>query len=97
MDCENLELRVLGAAELVLGLGILSGMATLYFVTSQIIAFDHKTLFSLLAFGIIAALLVIRTRTGVRGRQAARFVLLAYLLLTLGYPGVKFVTDVLVG
>ena len=97
MDSENLELRMLGAAELVLGLGILSGMTTLYFETGRIIAFDHKTLFSLLAFGIIAAMLVMRTRTGVRGRQAARFVLLAYLLLTLGYPGVKFVTDVLVG
>jgi len=31
----------------------------------------------------------------VRGRQAARGILLAYLLLTLAYPGVKFVTDVL--
>jgi ABC-type uncharacterized transport system permease subunit len=38
-----------------------------------------------------------RTRTGVRGRQSARYVLLAYLLLTLGFPGVKFVTDVLIG
>ncbi len=27
--------------------------------------------------------------------EAARIVLLAYLLLTLGYPGVKFVTDVI--
>jgi ABC-type uncharacterized transport system permease subunit len=95
MDSENLELRMLSAAELVLGLGILSGMTTLYSESSRIISFDHKTLFSLLAFGVIAALLVIRIRTGVRGRQAARFVLLAYLLLTLGYPGVKFVTDVL--
>jgi len=30
-----------------------------------------------------------------RGRKAARIVLLAYLLLTLGYLGVKVVTDVL--
>ncbi len=97
MDSEALELRLLGAAESVLGLGILSGMATLYFETGRIMTLDHKTLFSLLAFVIIAALLVLRTRTGVRGRQAARFVLLAYLLLTLGYTGVKFVTDVLVG
>jgi len=59
--------------------------------------FDHKTLFSLLTFGIVAGLLVMRTRTGVRGRQSARYVLLAYLLLTLGFPGVKFVTDVLIG
>ena len=31
----------------------------------------------------------------IRGRRAARIVLLAYLLLTLAYPGVKFVTDVI--
>ena len=97
MDSETLELRLLGAAEAVLGLGILSGMETLYFETGRIMILDHKTLFSLLAFGIIAVLLVLRTRTGVRGRQAARFVLLAYLLLPLGYTGVKFVTDVLMG
>lgn len=97
MDSETLELRMLGAAELVLGLGILTGMATLYFETGRVMAFDHKTLFSLLTFGIIAVLLMMRTRTGVRGRQAARYVLLAYLLLTLGYPGVKFVTDVVMG
>ncbi len=97
MDSEALELRLLGAAESVLGLGILSGMATLYFEIGRVMIVDHKTLFSLLAFVIIAVLLVLRTRTGVRGRQAARFVLLAYLLLTLGYTGVKFVTDVVVG
>jgi ABC-type uncharacterized transport system permease subunit len=34
-------------------------------------------------------------RSGLRGRRAARVVLVAYLLLTLAYPGVKFVTDVL--
>ncbi len=36
-----------------------------------------------------------RWQTGIRGRRAARWALLAYLLLTLAYPGVKFVTDVL--
>ena len=97
MDGEVLELRMLGAAESVLGLGILTGMATLYVETGPAMEFDHTTLFSLLTFGIVAGLLVMRTRTGVRGRQSARYVLLAYLLLTLGFPGVKFVTDVLIG
>jgi ABC-type uncharacterized transport system permease subunit len=31
----------------------------------------------------------------VRGRAAARWMLLAYLLLTLAFLGVKFVTDIL--
>lgn len=32
---------------------------------------------------------------GAAGKGSRRVVLLAYLLLTLAYPGVKFVTDVL--
>jgi ABC-type uncharacterized transport system permease subunit len=46
---------------------------------------------------VIAALLAAHYRTGIRGRRAARYMLLGYLLLTLAYPGVKFVTDVLIG
>jgi len=96
-DGETLELRLLAGAGLVLGAGILTGMALQYFSSGQVLAFDHKTLLSLLAFAVIGLLLVLRYRSGLRGRRAARLVLLAYLLLTLAYPGVKFVTDVLVG
>jgi ABC-type uncharacterized transport system permease subunit len=93
--CETLQLRLLAASEAVLGLGLLTGMATQYFVSGRVLAFDHKTLFSLLAFVTIGLLLAVQARSGMGGRRAARFVLLAYLLLTLAYPGVKFVTDVL--
>jgi ABC-type uncharacterized transport system permease subunit len=94
---EALELRLLAAAELVLGLGIVTGMALQVLTTDRLLLFDHKTLLSLLAFAVIGALLILRHRSGLRGRRAARLVLLAYLLLTLAYPGVKFVTDVLLG
>jgi ABC-type uncharacterized transport system permease subunit len=50
---------------------------------------------SLTAFVVILGLLLAHHISGLRGRSAARFVLLAYLLMTLGYPGVKFVTDIL--
>jgi 2C-methyl-D-erythritol 2,4-cyclodiphosphate synthase len=65
--------------------------------SGELLAFDHKTVLSLLAFAIIGALLVLQFRSGLRGRRAARLVLAAYLLLTLAYPGVKLVTDVLIG
>ena len=94
-DSERLELRLLVAAELVLGLGIISGMATEYFATGTAITFDHKTIFSLGAFALIGLLLAAHYGVGLRGRRAARLALTGYLLLTLGYPGVKFVTDVL--
>ncbi len=96
-DAELLQARFLTLAELVLGIGILTGMALGYLVEGRLLVVDHKTIFSVLAFVVIAGLLVLHHRTGLRGRRAARGALLAYLLLTLAYPGVKFVTDVLIG
>lgn len=94
-ETEALQVRLLTAAGIVLGVDILTGMAVEYLATGVLIRFEHKTLLSGLAFAVIAGLIVLHRLTGVRGRAAARTVLVAYLLLTLGYPGVKFVTDVL--
>ncbi len=96
-DAAGLQFRLLGAGEVVLACGIASGMARNYLANGHLLQFDHKTLLSLLAFAVIGVLLVVHRRTGLRGQRAARFILLAYLLLTLAYPGVKFVTDVLIG
>lgn len=93
---ESLELRLLGLTACILVIGLLTGMAVQYFDTGALLVMNHKTLLSLATFVIVAVLLVVRWRTGLRGRKAARLVLLAYLLLTLAYPGVKFVTDVLI-
>ncbi|HUC61814.1 MAG TPA: cytochrome c biogenesis protein CcsA [Alphaproteobacteria bacterium] len=95
--CEQLQTRLLAASEIVLGLGLLTGMTVEYFVSGQVLVLDHKTLFSILAFLVIGALLIVQARSGVGGRRGARWVLVAYLLLTLAYLGVKFVTDVLLG
>jgi len=97
VDSEHLEFVLLVATELLLALAILSGMGTLYSESHHVLAFDHKTILTVIAFLLIGLLLILRWRSGVRGRRAARLVLLAYLLLTLAYPGVKFVTDVLIG
>lgn len=94
-DAEAVELRLLGVSAIVLGLGVLTGMATEFFERRRLLVLDHKTLFSLATLAVILGLLVARQRSGLRGRRAARYVLLAYLLLTFAYPGVKFVTDVL--
>ncbi len=94
-DAEALQVRLMIAAQMVLTLGLLSGMATQYFTTGDLLVLDHKILLTLAAFLTIGGMLVVHFRTGLRGRKAARIVLVAYLLVTLGYPGVKFVTDVL--
>ena len=96
-DCEHLVVRLLVIAEVVLAGGLATGMASLYRDKGTLLAFDHKTILTVAAFLVLAGLLIGYFRAGVRGRQAARYVLAGYLLLTLGYPGVKFVTEVLLG
>lgn len=96
-DCDRLVIRFLGIGEAVLGLGLLTGFILNAIDGGTLLTLDHKTVFTLAAFVSIGVLLFAQLRHGLRGRKAARIVLLAYLLLTLGYPGVKFVTDVLIG
>lgn len=94
-DAERLQIQLLRASSLVLGAGLLTGVASQVVETGSLLEFNHKTVLALAAFLVIVALLAVHQRTGLRGRQAARLVLVAYLLVTLAYPGVKFVTDVL--
>ncbi len=94
---EGLQVRLLLASEIVLGLGILTGWTTQFLEEEPLLDLDHKILLTLGGFVLIAALLFIHHRTGLRGRRAAQVVLAAYLLVTLGYPGVKFVQYVLIG
>jgi ABC-type uncharacterized transport system permease subunit len=96
-DAEVLEFRLLLAAEIVLGLGLVTGVALATLPGEMGLRLDHKTLLSVLAFLALAALLAIHRRSGLRGRRAAQWVLAGYLLLTLAYPGVKFVREVLIG
>lgn len=95
-DSERLEVVLLRLSTIVLAVGLLSGMAVQYLTTKQLIVLDHKVLFSFLAFAVLLLLLAFHQMTGLRGRLAVRLALLAYLLLTIAYPGVKFVADVLI-
>lgn len=96
VDAEQLQLRLLALAEAVLLLGIISGMARGYVTDGHLLSLDHKSLLSLLAFVVIGILLAVQWRSGLYARQAARGALIAYLLLTLAYLGVKFILDVII-
>ncbi len=96
-DGEHLQFSLLAWAELGLALAIASGMAHQILTESVLLRWDHKTLLVLSGFLVIGLLLILSRRTGLRGRRAARIVLTAYLLLSLAYPGVKFVSDLLAG
>jgi ABC-type uncharacterized transport system permease subunit len=96
-ESERLVFRLLIVAEILLFVGLMTGSILSYRQNGVILPFDHKTFLTALSFIVIGALIALHVFTGMRGRAAARFVLIAWILLTLGYPGVKFVTDILVG
>ncbi len=95
-DCERLEIRLLVTSEIILAAGIATGLAATS-TADAVTGMSHKIVFTVAAFAVIAMLLLARQLWGTRGRKAARLVLTGYLLMTLAYPGVKFVTDVIIG
>ena len=58
---------------------------------------DHKTVFSLLAWTAFAGLLIGRARLGWRGLKAVRVLYLGAGLLLLSYAGSRFVLEVILG
>jgi ABC-type uncharacterized transport system permease subunit len=95
--CEAVELYLLLAAAIVLGAGLATGMALSYLEGRPVLPADHKSILALVAFALILGVLALHRLTGLRGRAAARWVLGACLALILAYPGVKFVSEILLG
>jgi ABC-type uncharacterized transport system permease subunit len=58
------------------------------------IRWDHKSVFSVLAWVVFASLLLGRLRFGWRGRKAVRVLYAGSLLLLLAYAGSRFVLEV---
>lgn len=56
---------------------------------------EHKTMFSLLAWLVFAGLLLGRSRFGWRGRTAVRVLYVGSLLLLMAYVGSRFVLEVI--
>jgi len=97
-DAERIAGRLLLDSEIVLGLGLITGLILQYVETGSLFSLQRaeKMAFSASSFVLIGLLLIGHRVCGVRGRVAARIVLVSYLLLTLAYPGVKFVQQVLI-
>ena len=96
-DSEHIEIMSLFVSEAILTVGIVSGMALQVASSGSLLTLDHKTLLTVIAFLLVGLLLIARMLMGIRGRSAARYVLISYLLITLGYPGVKWVSNILIG
>jgi ABC-type uncharacterized transport system permease subunit len=93
LQLERLTFRFVEAGFAVLTATLLLGLFTS--ASSGRWAWDHKTVFSLLAWGVFAALVVGRRQRGWRGRRATRWLYAGALLLLLAYVGSRFVLEVL--
>jgi ABC-type uncharacterized transport system permease subunit len=79
------------------GFAVLTATLVLGLVTSEGWRFEHKIVFSLLAWGVFAALLLGRRLRGWRGRRATGWLYVGTVLLLLAYVGTRFVWEVLMG
>jgi ABC-type uncharacterized transport system permease subunit len=93
LQLERLTFRFVEAGFVVLTATLILGVLT----ATQWRLDLHKTVFSLLAWGVFAALLAGRRLRGWRGRRATRWVYVGAVLLLLAYVGSRFVFEVLLG
>lgn len=93
LQLERLTFRFVEAGFAVLTATLLLGVVTATQWRQDI----HKTVFSLLAWAVFAALLVGRRQRGWRGHRATRWLYAGTLLLLLAYAGSRFVFEVLLG
>src|SRR6218665_1099325 len=77
------------------GFALLSATLLLGWWFSNPWRWDHKTVFSVLGWGVFAALLAGRQLLGWRGRHAVRWLYAGAVLLLLAYVGSRFVVEVL--
>jgi ABC-type uncharacterized transport system permease subunit len=90
LTLERLTFVFVGAA-----FGVLSLALVLALFFSPAWQWNHKVVFTLLAWLVLAGLLLGRQRLGWRGRVARRGVYAAALFMLLGYVGSRFVLEVL--
>ena len=92
---ERILFRFIGLGFLMLSLTAVSGIMFSEQVFGQPLRFDHKTVFTLIAWLMFGVLLVGRSRWGWRGRTALRWTLSGFVVLMLAYVGSHFVREVI--
>jgi ABC-type uncharacterized transport system permease subunit len=88
---------LIGIGFLLLTAALASGMVFSEALFGKPATFNHKTVFSVLAWVLFGVLLAGRWRFGWRGKKALRWVVIGSVLLLLGYAGSKFVLEILLG
>lgn len=99
MTLERLTFRFVQAGFVLLSATLLAGwlFGETFYGPQAAWKWNHKTIFSSLAWLTFAALLLGRARLGWRGQKAVRVLYLGSGLLLLGYAGSRFVLEVVLG
>ena len=92
-EADRLQTILLVISLFVLFIGILTGMTVEYFKSGSVVSIDHKTILSFCTLALISFLLVTNKLFGLRGRFLSRLILVAYFLISLGYLGVKVISQ----
>lgn len=90
---ESLLFQIIGLGFFLLSLSLVSGMMFLRDMFAQHLV--HKTILSMVAWGVFAVLLWGRWRYGWRGRKAIRWSLVGFATLMLAYFGSKLVLELI--
>jgi ABC-type uncharacterized transport system permease subunit len=94
LTLERLTFRFATAGFVLLSATLLAGILFSEYLYGRAWRWEHKTVFSLLAWIAFALLLLGRARFGWRGRKAVRVLYTGSLLLLLAYVGSRFVLEV---
>ncbi len=92
---EQLLFQVIRIGFVVLSLTVISGIIVSLRISSQLLPFDHKSVFTLLSWITFGVLLWGRQTHGWRGRIALRWTLVGFGFIVLAYTGSRFVLDVI--
>ncbi len=93
---ERLTFRFVTAGFVLLSATLLAGLLFGESLYGRAWVWDHKTVFSILAWVAFALLLIGRSRFGLRGRHAVHLIYAGAALLLLAYAGSRFVLEVVI-
>lgn len=94
LGLDQMLMRVVLIGFILISLTLISGVAVGLDRGYGAMRFDHKTVFTIFAWGFAAVLLVGRKWWGWRGKVAARWTLAGFVSLLMAYVGSQFVLEV---
>ena len=95
LSMERLLFRLIALSFALLSVALVIGVALSESTFGRALRFDHKTVFSLLAWVTLGVLLIGRHVYGWRGRTALRWSIAGFIFLMLAYVGRSFVLEVI--